>query len=37
MPPLVRIVHVMPRVMPKATVNEASMLNSAFSRVWLTA
>ena len=29
-------VHVIPRVMPNATVNEASMLNSEFSRVRLT-
>ena len=32
-PPFSRIVHVMPRVIPNATVNDASMLNSAFSRV----
>ena len=35
-PPFSRIVHVMLRVMPNATVNEASMLKSAFSRVRLT-
>ena len=36
-PPCSRIVHVIARVMPKATVNDASMLNSVFSRVRLTA
>ena len=36
MPPCSRIVHVIARVMPNATVNEASMLNSEFSRVRLT-
>ena len=36
-PPCSRIHHVMPRVMPKVTENEASMLNSEFSRVRLTA
>ena len=35
-PPFSRIVHVIPRVIPNATVNDASMLNSAFSRVRLT-
>ncbi len=36
-PPFSRIVHVMLRVMPNATVKDASMLNSAFSRVRDTA
>ena len=35
-PPFSRIVHVIERVMPKVTVNDASMLNSVFSRVRLT-
>ena len=36
-PPFSRIVHVIARVVPNATVNEASMLNSEFSRVRETA
>jgi hypothetical protein len=36
MPPRVRIIHVIQRVIPKVTVNPASMLNSEFSRVRLT-
>ncbi len=36
MPPASRIVHVIQRVIPKVTVNDASMLNSEFSRVRLT-
>ena len=35
--PLARIVHVIQRVMPNVTVNDASMVNSEFSRVRETA
>ena len=35
-PPFSRIVHVIARVTPNATVKLASMLNSGFSRVRLT-
>ena len=36
-PPCSRMYQVIPRVMPNVTENEASMLNSEFSRVRLTA